>query len=377
MASIRKRGEYQWEAQIRKKGFPEQSKTFNTKPEAEAWAAVIESEMVRGVFVSRAESERTTLGQIIDRYINEVTPLHRGEISEALRLKAMRRHPLASRFLASLTSTDFAKYRDERLKGTPDKKPVKPATVHRELGLFQQVIDQARREWEISLPENPLRLVSRPKFQNARDRRFEASEEKYLLATLESGGRDEDGQFVEGTRNPWVAPVVKLAIETAMRQGELISLAWDNINLDVATAHLPKTKNGTARTVPLSVKAVAILQALVRARKDYEKDCEKAGTKPDPRVFFITQNALKIAWQRSLVRARKDYEKDCEKAGTRPDPGFLQNITFHTLRHEATSRLAEKLSNILELASVTGHHDLQMLKRYYHPRAEDLALKLG
>lgn len=377
MASIRKRGEYQWEVQIRKKGFPEQRKTFNTKPEAEAWAAVIESEMVRGVFVSRAEAERTTLGQIINRYINEVTPTHRGEKSEELRLKAMRRHPLASRFLASLTSTDFAKYRDERLKGTSDKKSVKPATVHRELGLFQQVIDQARREWEISLPENPLRLVSRPKFQNARDRRFEASEEKYLLATLESGGRDEDGQFVEGTRNPWVAPVVKLAIETAMRQGELISLAWDNINLDVATAHLPKTKNGTARTVPLSVKAVSILQALVRARKDYEKDCEKAGTIPDGRVFPITQNALKIAWQRALVRAKKDYEKDCEKAGAKPDPGFLLNFTFHTLRHEAASRLAEKLSNILELASVTGHKDLQILKRYYHPRPEDLALKLG
>ncbi|MFZ2301873.1 MAG: site-specific integrase [Gallionella sp.] len=363
MASIRKRGEYQWEVQIRKKGFPEQRKTFNTKPEAEAWAAVIESEMVRGVFVSRAEAERTTLGQIIDRYINEVTPTHRGEKSEEMRLKAMRRHPLASRFLASLTSTDFAKYRDERLKGTSDKKSVKPATVHRELGLFQQVIDQARREYEISLPENPLRLVSRPKFQNARDRRLEAGEEKYLIAALESGGRDEEGKFVEGTRNPWVAPAVKLAIETAMRQGEIISLAWDNINLDVATAHLPKTKNGTARTVPLSIKAVATLRALPRSI--------------DGRVFPITQNALKIVWQRALIRAKKDYEKDCEKAGTKPDPCFLLNITFHTLRHEATSRLALKLSNILELASVTGHKDLQMVKRYYHPKAEDLALKLG
>lgn len=363
MASIRKRGEYQWEVQIRKKGFPEQRKTFNTKPEAEAWAAVIESKMVRGVFLSRAEAERTTLVQIIDRYINEVTPTHRGENSEALRLKTMRCHPLASRFLASLTSTDFAKYRDERLKGTPEKKPVKPATVHRELGLFQQVIDQARREWEISLPENPLRLVNRPKFQNARNRRLEASEEKYLLAALESGGRGEDGKFMEGTRNPWVAPVVKLAIETAMRQGEILSLAWDNINLDVATAHLPMTKNGIARTVPLSIKAVAILRALPRSI--------------DGQVFPITQNALKIAWQRALFRARQDYEKDCEKAKTKLDPRFLQNLTFHDLRHEAVSRIAEKLPNILELASVSGHKDLQMLKRYYHVHAADTAKKLG
>lgn len=384
MATFRKRGDYQWETQIRKKGFPYQTKTFNTKPEAEAWAAVIESEMVRGVFVSRAEAERTTLGQIIDRYIAEVTPTHRGCDSEALRLKAMSRHPLASRFLSTLTSTDFAKYRDERLKDDPEKgiKPAKPATIHRELGLFQQVIDQARREWGISLPENPLRLVNRPRFQNARNRRLSATEEKYLIAALESGGRDESGKFTEGTRNEWVAPAVKLALETAMRQGEIMSLAWANVDLDAATAHLPLTKNGEARTVPLSSKAVGILNILKkmheRLREEQGEEQGEEQLKPiDGQVFPITQNALKHAWLRAHFRALKDYERDCKKAGRSADPGFLNDLTFHDLRHEATSRIAEKLSNILELASVTGHKDLQMLKRYYHPRAEDLAKKLG
>lgn len=376
MATFRKRGEYQWETQIRKKGFPYQTKTFNTKPEAEAWAAVIESEMVRGVFVSRAEAERTTLGQIIDRYIAEVTPTHRGCDSEALRLKAMSRHPLASRFLSTLTSTDFAKYRDERLKVDLEKggKPAKPATVHRELGLFQQVIDQARREWGISLPENPLRLVSRPRFQNARNRRLSAEEEKYLIAALESGGRDEGGKFTEGTRNTWAAPAVKLALETAMRQGEIMSLAWANVDLDVPTAYLPLTKNGEARTVPLSRKAVSVLKEM--SKRHQEEQGEEEQSKPIGQVFPITQNALKHAWLRALFRAQKDYERDCKKAGRKPDPGFLNDLRFHDLRHEATSRIAEKLSNILELASVTGHKDLQMLKRYYHPRAEDMAKKL-
>lgn len=380
MATFRKRGEYQWETQIRKKGFPYQTKTFNTKPEAEAWAAVIESEMVRGVFVSRAEAERTTLGKIIDRYIGEVTPTHRGCDSEALRLKAMSRHPLASRFLATLTSTDFAKYRDERLKGDPEEgiKPAKPATIHRELGLFQQVIDQARREWGISLPENPLRLVSRPRFQNARNRRLSAEEEKYLIAALESGGRDEGGKFTEGTRNVWAAPAVKLALETAARQGEIMSLAWANVDLDAATAYLPLTKNGEARTVPLSRKAVSILKVLKEMNKRHqEEQGEEEHSKPIGQVFPITQNALKHAWLRAMFRAQKDYERDCKKAGRKPDPGFLNDLRFHDLRHEATSRIAEKLSNILELASVTGHKDLQMLKRYYHPRAEDMAKKLG
>ena len=360
MATIRKRGEYQWEAQVRKKGFPSQARTFNTKAQAEAWAAVIESEMVRGVFVSRAEAERTTLGQIIDRYLADVTPLHRGRATESIRLKAMQRHALSSRYLASLSSYDFAAYRDERLKGKAANgiKSVKPATVHRELGIFRQVIEHARREWGISMPENPLSLVSRPKVQNARDRRLEPNEETYLFAALETGHKGD-----ETKRNPWMLPLVKLAIETAMRQGELISLTWENTNLENATAYLPLTKNGDSREIPLSSKAVAILKKLPRSI--------------DGRVFPITQNALQMVWERALPRAIRTYKADCEKCSVTALPTFLADLRFHDLRHEATSRIAEKLSNILELASVTGHKDLQMLKRYYHPRASDLAKKLG
>ena len=360
MATIRKRGEYQWEAQIRKKGFPSQSKTFNTKAQAEAWASVIESEMVRGIFISRVEAERTTLGEIIDRYLIEITPLHRGSTTESIRLKAMQRHSLSARPLATLSSYDFAKYRDWRLKGDPsnDIKPVKPATVHRELGIFRQVIEHARREWGISMPENPLALVSRPKVQNARDRRLEPNEETYMLAALETGSVGEKAK-----RNPWMLPLVKLALETAMRQGELISLTWSNIDFKKSTAYLPLTKNGEARQIPLSTSAVAILKAMPQSI--------------DGQVFPITQNALQMVWERALVRAIKAYETDCANYGKKPRPTFLANLRFHDLRHEATSRLAEKLSNILELASVTGHKDLQMLKRYYHPKAADLAKKLG
>lgn len=360
MATIRKRGEYQWEAQVRKKGFPPQSKTFNTKAQAEAWAAVIESEMVRGVFISRAEAERTTLGEVMDRYLAEVTPLHRGSATESVRLKAMRRHTLSSRPLATLSSYDFAKYRDERLKGNPANgiTAVRPGTVHRELGIFRQVIEHARREWGISLPENPLTLVSRPRVQNARDRRLEPDEETYLLAALEAGGTGDKAR-----RNPWMLPLVKLALETAMRQGEIISLSWNNVDLKKSTAYLPVTKNGQAREIPLSSRAVAVLREMPLSI--------------DGQVFPITQNALQMAWERALARARKAYKVDCAKSGIKPQPTFLTDLRFHDLRHEATSRLAEKLSNILELASVTGHKDLQMLKRYYHPRAEDLAKRLG
>ena len=148
-----------------------------------------------------------------------------------------------------------------------------------------------------------------------------------------------------------------------MRQGELISLTWDNIDFKKSTAYLSLTKNGEAREVPLSSRAIATLKKMPRSI--------------DNQVFPITQNALQMAWERAVLRAKKAYQSDCLDGNAKPCPLFLSNLRFHDLRHEATSRLAEKLSNILELASVTGHKDLQMLKRYYHPRATELAKKLG
>lgn len=116
MATIRNRGEYQWEAQNRRKGYPAQRKTFETKADAQAWARMIESEIDRGIFVSRVEAERTAFHQLIDRYISEIAPKHKGAYSEIKRLEALKRHPLATRIVATLTSSDFARYRDERLK---------------------------------------------------------------------------------------------------------------------------------------------------------------------------------------------------------------------------------------------------------------------
>jgi hypothetical protein len=115
MTTIRNRGEYQWEVQIRRKGYPAQRKTFETKADTQAWARMIESEMGRGVFVYRVEAERTLFSTLIDRYVAEVAPKHKGAYSEIKRLEAIKRHPLVGRIVETLTSSDFARYRDERL----------------------------------------------------------------------------------------------------------------------------------------------------------------------------------------------------------------------------------------------------------------------
>ena len=309
------------------KGPALQTKTFETRALAEQWARAIEVEMDKGVFVSRAEAESTTLKELLERYLDEITPLKKGAASETNRLRALMRLPLARRFVAGIRGMDIARFRDERLQ------KVTPSTVKRDLVLLGHAFEVARKEWGIHF-HNPVRDIKLPSENRPRDRRLQAGEETRLQDACRKA------------RNPWLLPAVQLALETAMRQGELISLRWEHIDLNRCTAHLPDTKNGESRTVPLSTTAIRVLRALPRSLHG--------------QAFpGVTTEAIKRAYIRAVRRAG------------------IENLRFHDLRHEATTRLFEKGLNIMEVASITGHKDLRMLQRYTHLKAEDLALKLG
>jgi integrase len=129
-----------------------------------------------------------------------------------------------------------------------------------------------------------------------------------------------------------------------MSRGELLALEWRHIDLGSRVAHLPLTKNGDSRDVPLSTRAVETLSGLHRGEGE--------------RVFTIAPNAVRLAWER-LVR----------RVG-------LKDLHFHDLRHEAVSRLFERGFNVMEVASVSGHRELRMLQRYTHLRAEELAHRM-
>jgi integrase len=330
MATIRKRGDLQWEAQIRKKGFAHVQKTFTTRVDAELWGKTTESEMGRGVFENRAEAEETTLRESIERYMTEVSSSKKGVKAELVRFRWWLNDPLANRSLASLKGSDFAKWRDKRLK------TVAPATARRDLSVISHLFTICRKEWGINV-QNPIENIRMPSVRNARERRLDGDEEERLLAALSDSGKGD-------LANHWMHPLVAMAIETAMRQGELLQIEWADVDLKKSHIHLSDTKNGTSRDVPLSNRAKAILNALPRS----------IGGK----VFGTTQSAVVQSWTRACKRAD------------------IEGLTFHDLRHEATSRLAEKLA-LHELMKVTGHKDTKMLARYYHPRAEDLAKKLG
>jgi len=327
MATIEKRGQF-WRVKVRRAGLPAQTKTFNNRTHAQQWARSVESDLDKGIVVDRRTAQRLSLAEVLERYRREVTPTKRGSADENLRLKAMAQRPFARIKMSALTSSQLAAYRDERLK------VVSGATVNREFSVLSHAIDTARREWDVYLPTNPCTLVRRPPQGRPRDRRLQGDEEKRLLAAC------------RGARNKWLVHFVALAIETGMRRGELLGLLWDNVDLERRTAFLPVTKNGESRGVPLSSRAIEVLRALPPSTNG--------------RVFAeLTREALKQSFNRAARRAG------------------ITGLRVHDLRHEATSRFFEKGLNVMEVASVTGHKTLQMLKRYTHLSVTDLATRLG
>ncbi len=327
MASFRQRSG-KWQARIIRDGYPDQTKTFETKADAEKWARSVESEIDKGQFVNVNEAQRTTLGDVIGRYLAEVTPSMKGATEDTIRLKAIMRKPIARWSMANLNAARIAAYRDERLK------EVSGGTVIRELAYISSIINHARREWSINVP-NPVQMVRKPQTPQSRSRVLTDDEVSKLLTALEPTGR----------RSHWTKPAVQLALATAMRRGELLSLKWQHIDLQGRTAFLPDTKNGDSRTVPLSSTAVQVLAELPR----------HISGAVIPVKFFTLDAAFK--------RARK-------RAG-------LGDVRFHDLRRTAITRMAEKLPNVIELAAVSGHKSLMVLKRYYRPTAAELAQKLG
>lgn len=340
MATFKQRASGWWQACVRRKGFPQQYQTFEKKTDAEAWARDIENKMDRGIFQDRSEAEQTTLGDLIDRFEVEFAPYHykpRADKKEAWRFQIARlKDELGDYSLAVLDQKLVAKYRDVRLKGKGEDRPaVGESTVRKELYMLSKVLDFGQTECGIVLPRgNPVDKIRKPTDGKARDRRLTADEWVKVEAECRA------------SRNIYLWPVIELAIESCARQGELLALTWRHVDLKRKLAHLPETKNGEARSVPLSPRAVAVLEALPRSI--------------DGTVIPVQRMTLYHVFAAALKRAKID------------------DFTFHDLRHEGLSRLAERGDfSVLEMAAVSGHKTLQMLKRYTHLQAEKLADKLA
>jgi integrase len=325
-----------WRAQIAIQGIRE-SKVFSTKAEAVAWSTTREAEIRTGKTTGIQHGR--TVGDAFDRYEKDVSAGKPGHRFEALRLAAIGAweisgKPFRDMKLVDATSEVLGKWRDHRIK--TDK--VTGSTVNRELNLLSHVFRTAAKEWKW-IANSPTADVRRPEESQPRDRLYEDDEIQRICLAL---GFDLDGDERAETTSQRVAVAFLFAIETAMRAGEICGLVARDVVGRVAT--LEKTKNGTKRKVPLSKRALELLELLPLPEEDGP-------------LFGITTASLDALFRKAKTRAA------------------IKDATFHDSRHLAITRLA-KTFNVLDLARIVGHRDIKQLMVYYNETAESMAERM-
>ena len=323
MATIRKTKAKTWLAEVRKLG-QYKSQTFPTKLQAQAWAVEMEQTMAPDTLVMGK-----SLGDAFLRYQQEVSPSKKTWRNEHNRLNKFARHKMASLLIEDIRQTNLYEWIEEELKR------IKSSSVNRDLNLLSSVFEQCKRwAWTNS---NPVRGIKRPKNPRPRDRRISEQEIERILNALAF-----DGKTVTEQRHE-IAIAFLLALETAMRQGEIWGLDWADIHMDRRYLTLHDTKNGDKRDVPLSSEAIRLLTLLKQKTKG--------------RVLHSNQNSSGAIYRAAVKMTG------------------IEGLTFHDTRHEGITRLARKL-DMLDLARMIGHRDPRSLMIYYNATAEEIARRL-
>lgn len=297
-----------------------------------------------------------TLAQAITKYLTEISVLKKGHIAEASIAKQWLQSRLANRPVERIRNMNIMEIRDEWLASKA------ASTVTRRLAFLSHVYTVIRKDWGFDWLANPVQLVRRPAVNDARDRRF--FDQIRLRGVPETEcPREESTWILQSTRSPEFPTIFLVARETGMRRSEVTGICRENLDLQHGTVHLPHTKNGRARVVPLTPIAKEALRRWV------------VGKPLRGRIFSIQPGSVTRAFIRARKRARAKYEDMCKKYARRPNPAYFQDLRFHDTRHEGTSLMAT-VFQIHELAKVNGNVDTRMLLRYYHPDGRELARKL-
>ena len=328
MATIRKFRD-KWQVQVRRKGHRPLTRSFINRQDAVIWARQTEVLIDRFELPTEIDPrilEETTLGDLVRKYRAEVSPTKRGGKTEQIILTAFLRHPICRKTLHELKPKHFADYRDQRLK------TIKPSTLRRQLAPIHNLFELATKEWGLPIKTNPLDYIRLDKSDVRRERRLRDGEWDRILAAAER------------RRNPFLVPIIRLALETGMRRGEILAMKWDHLDRSDSCLLIPHTKNGYSRSIPLTSEAWAILDGVPRQ---------------EALVFPISANAFRLAWERLKKQAGID------------------DLRFHDLRHEAISRFFEAGLSVPEVALISGHRDARMLLRYTHPLKTQVLAKLA
>ncbi len=338
MAAIQERrardGQIRYRVQIRLRGFPPESATFDRKTDAKKWAAQTEAAIREGRYFRSSEARKHTLADAIDRYTRNVlaNKSQKSRKTQGTHL-AWWRQQLGNLMLADVTPVVIAEARDALANGkTRYGAQRSPQTVVHYMNALSHVFTIASKEWGW-IEDNPVRRVSKPKVPRGRVRFLSTEERERLLAACKE------------SKNSDLYPIVILALSTGMRKSEIMNLTWKDIDFDRGMLIMHETKNQERRSAPLTSLALELIKRRSKVRR-IDTDLvfpapHRFGKEPQPIDF-------RTAWDRVLKRAG------------------IEDFHFHDLRHTAASYLLMSGATLGELAEILGHKTLQMVKRYSH-----------
>lgn len=306
------------------------SATRDTIKECQQWASHKILEHKAGLVQNNKSTHSMTFGELLDYYYNKVGKAKPSARNEIVYNRCLKRDYtwLTDMPIHTITTKDLTIWRNARLG------KVSIGTVKREISYFSAVMSYAVKEL-FAIGRNPFDDLTKPSMPKPRNRRISDDD----IAVILQSAKYELGATPTQTQH-YVAWCFVFAIYTAMRQGEILGIQKSHIKDN--HIHLPKTKNGDSRDVPLTPKAKQMLDWIVH---------------DDDRLIPLSLNAFKNSWQRVQNKAN------------------LDDLNFHDTRHEAISRFVKDYKLPVEvLAKITGHKDIKtLINTYYNPTIDEIA----
>lgn len=325
-----KSGITRYRVQIRLRGFPTTTATFERKTDAKLWAQQTEAEIRQGRYFKTQEAKKHTLGELVDRYIDTVLPRKPKNAAATKAQLLWWKKQIGHCLLSDVSPSLIAEQRDVLLNGTTTRgKKRSPSTVVRYLAALSHAFSICVREWQW-LDETPVKRVIKPKEPRGRTRFLSDDERSALMVTCKDSS------------NPYLYLAFIISISTGMRRAELMHLRWENVDLFKGRILLHETKNNERRAVPLHGLALDLLRS------------HRTSNGKDIGLLFPSENNpgkpidLRFSWELAL-----------KKAGVR-------DYKWHDNRHSCASYLLMNGASVAEIAEILGHKSLSMVRRYAH-----------
>ncbi|MFB3886933.1 MAG: tyrosine-type recombinase/integrase [Thermodesulfobacteriota bacterium] len=287
----------------------------------------VKGEIAEGKWFERLAGEDKTFHELMTKYMEEHSkPKKRAWTRDTVSLSHLK--PFFGEYkLMEITPSLISNYKSIRRK-----EGAAPASINRELSLCKHAFNLAYKEWDW-VRENPFCKVKMERENNERDRILAYEEEKRLLEVSP----------------PWLKEIITFALNTGCREGEILGLTWQDVDLFKRIVVIHQTKTGHTKTIPLTPTLFELLKIKNKVRHLYHN------------LVFPSANGTRF----TASNLGRSFRSALKKAK-------IDNLRFHDLRHTFASRLAQSGVDLYLIQKLLGHRDPRMVQRYSHHSVESL-----